>query len=148
MQYAKIENNTVLEIFDLRTKYSNISFPLQGPNAQWLQEENLLPISVNKPHDRLTQKTVAVSPYIEDNMVYTVQIVSLSTEEIEANTNSEWQRVRATRNKLLIDSDWTALLDTPFSEEKRTQWQEYRQALRDVPTQNSPYNITWPTKPT
>jgi hypothetical protein len=148
MLYAKIENNTVLEIFDLKTKYSNVSFPLQGPNAQWLQEENLLPISVNKPHNRLIEKTVATDPYIENDMVYTVHIVPLTTEEIETSTNSEWQKIRAIRNRLLEESDWTALVDTPFSIEKKAQWQEYRQALRDVPTQNSPYEIIWPTKPT
>ena len=26
-------------------------------------------------------------------------------------------------------------------------WKNYRQALRDVPTQSDPDNITWPTKP-
>ncbi|MEC8553197.1 MAG: phage tail assembly chaperone, partial [Pseudomonadota bacterium] len=29
----------------------------------------------------------------------------------------------------------------------KAKWQAYRQALRDVPSQSDPYNITWPTKP-
>ena len=29
----------------------------------------------------------------------------------------------------------------------KSAWTSYRQALRDVPTQSDPNNITWPTKP-
>ena len=51
-----------------------------------------------------------------------------------------------TRNKLLIETDWTQLPDVP--EVTRNLWVEYRQALRDITEQvGYPLNISWPTKP-
>ena len=62
--------------------------------------------------------------------------------------------MRSNRNLLLKESDWTQLPDA-LSDEKRAEWATYRQALRDVPKNNSPKiegalltNITWPTEPT
>ena len=39
---------------------------------------------------------------------------------------------RTTRNKLLADSDWTQMNDSPLSNEDKTAWATYRQGLRDV----------------
>ena len=53
--------------------------------------------------------------------------------------------VRATRDRLLRDSDWTQVPDAPVDQQT---WAEYRQALRDVPEQEGfPTDINWPTKP-
>lgn len=52
--------------------------------------------------------------------------------------------VRAHRDRLLAETDWTALSDNTMSPAMAT----YRQALRDVPTQEGfPYAVTWPSKP-
>ncbi len=61
-------------------------------------------------------------------------------EEILAE---KWRYVRRERNALLAASDWRASTDVTLSDD----WRTYRQALRDVPTQSDPDNITWPTKP-
>tara|TARA_Y100001937_G_C7050232_1_gene298744 strand:+ start:672 stop:941 length:270 start_codon:yes stop_codon:yes gene_type:complete len=55
----------------------------------------------------------------------------------------KWEGVRAERNRRLSDTDWRAGSDLTLSDE----WKTYRQALRDVPTQSDPDNITWPTEP-
>jgi len=58
----------------------------------------------------------------------------MTTEEI----------VRAERDRLLMSTDWWCISDrTP------TQAQlDYRQALRDIPTQDGfPDTVVWPTKP-
>lgn len=56
--------------------------------------------------------------------------------------------MRDSRDKLLAESDWTILPDSPLTTEKKTEWQTYRQALRDIPTlEGFPHNVTWPTKP-
>lgn len=39
---------------------------------------------------------------------------------------------RKERNLLLQESDWTQLVDSPLSEEKKLEWKEYRQKLRDA----------------
>jgi hypothetical protein len=51
---------------------------------------------------------------------------------------------RTKRDNLLVESDAYALADRITKE-----WTDYRQALRDVPTQHGfPENISWPPKPT
>ncbi len=51
--------------------------------------------------------------------------------------------VRTKRDNLLVESDAYALADRITKE-----WTDYRQALRDVPTQHGfPENISWPSKP-
>ena len=58
-------------------------------------------------------------------------------------TAEKWKNVRADRNRRLAETDYLALSDQTLSAEMNT----YRQALRDVPSQSDPDNITWPTKP-
>ena len=41
--------------------------------------------------------------------------------------------VRNLRTYLLQNSDWTQLPDSPLTAEKRAEWAEYRQELRDMP---------------
>ncbi len=53
--------------------------------------------------------------------------------------------IRAKRNKLLDDSDWTQLSDVSLV--TKTDWVTYRQALRDIPGQADPFNIIWPAAP-
>lgn len=48
----------------------------------------------------------------------------------------------------LKDSDWSVLSDVPMTAGKRTEWIEYRSALRDIRIQpDFPTSITWPVKP-
>ena len=55
-------------------------------------------------------------------------------------------QVRAYRNTLLQQSDWTQLPDTPIPTKEI--WATYRQALRDIPLQAGfPYSIDYPTPP-
>ena len=53
----------------------------------------------------------------------------------------------AKRNALLSESDWTD--SAPHLDAStRTQWQTYRQALRDITSSSAwPYDPVWPTKP-
>ena len=50
--------------------------------------------------------------------------------------------VREERDAKLTATDWRASSDVTLS----TAWRDYRQALRDVPSQ-LPGAITWPTEP-
>ena len=62
-----------------------------------------------------------------------------TTEELAA-------AVRAERDRLLLESDWTQLPDVPAA--TRSVWATYRQALRDIPQQAGfPANVVWPSKP-
>ena len=80
--------------------------------------------------------------------------VNLETKQLEnipQNTDwTDWMRQR--RRLELIDSDWTQGADSPLSDSKKAEWQTYRQALRDLPSNySSPIasrdDVSWPTKP-
>ena len=59
-----------------------------------------------------------------------------------------WMKLRNERDNLLLSSDFTQLGDIGLSESKKTEWINYRQALRDLPANTSdPANPNWPTKP-
>lgn len=65
--------------------------------------------------------------------------------EFEATASIRaWTVIRAERNKLLADCDWTQLPDAPID---AAAWSTYRQELRDIPTQGDPFNIVWPEMP-
>lgn len=66
--------------------------------------------------------------------------------EYEARMDAERAAsVRLGRNKKLADCDWTQLADSTAD---KAAWATYRQALRDIPSQQGfPWNVTWPTEP-
>jgi len=57
--------------------------------------------------------------------------------------------LRAKRNKLLVDSDYIVLADSPVND--KANWITYRQKLRDITngltTIEQVNNVTWPIKP-
>ena len=59
-----------------------------------------------------------------------------------------WSELRTTRNLLLTECDWTQLSDAQLTSAQVTEWQTYRQALRDLPsTTLDPTQPNWPTSP-
>lgn len=44
-------------------------------------------------------------------------------------------RLRGDRSRLLKESDWRVMPDSPLSAEKQEEWKVYRQKLRDLPSQ-------------
>ena len=59
--------------------------------------------------------------------------------------------LRTYRNNAWMASDWTQGVDSPWSDSKKTEWQTYRQALRDLPSTHATLtdinNLVMPTKP-
>lgn len=66
--------------------------------------------------------------------------------------------LRMWRDRLLAESDWTQMPDSPLTDSQKTQWATYRQSLRDMTDTYSTVpltdkgvmdetKITWPTKP-
>ena len=57
---------------------------------------------------------------------------------------------RTTRNKLLADTDWTQINDSPLSNEDKTAWATYRQELRGITDLDAWPNLAdddWPVEP-
>ena len=58
-----------------------------------------------------------------------------------------WDEIRAQRDALLKESDWTALTDVDPKPSAEA-WVQYRQALRDLTSNySSPEDVVWPTVP-
>lgn len=67
-----------------------------------------------------------------------------NTQELE----EQWNKIRAKRDKLLKDSDWTQIEDYEFDLPNIEDWKSYRQALRDLPeVETNPYDIHFPLSP-
>lgn len=80
----------------------------------------------------------------------TIKMTDEEIAEFNANLPTEaellarkWVNIRLQRDAKLRVTDWRASSDLTLSDA----WKTYRQALRDVPTQSDPDNITWPTEP-
>lgn len=96
-------------------------------------------------HDPATQ-SLEEGPALLIDGVWTQNyiVTDLSADESAAKVGAQWTVVRAERNKLLVDSDWTQLPDAPVD---AAAWATYRQALRDVTNQANPFAIVWPESP-
>jgi hypothetical protein len=69
----------------------------------------------------------------------------LDADGIAAKDAEQAKSVRATRNSLIAECDWTQVADSPVD---KAAWATYRQALRDLPLQDGfPFDVTYPTKP-
>ena len=83
-----------------------------------------------------------------NSVVFNDQSKKPTWSEVQSGEDPEqWKVIRGDRNKKLLSCDWTRLDDVPITSEKKSEWEIYRQALRDITTQPDPFNITWPTPP-
>ena len=84
--------------------------------------------------DNLVEATQGSIGWSYINGVFSEPVVTFTPEEIRAN-----------RDSLLAESDWTQVADAPVD---KAAWATYRQALRDIPSQvGFPNEVTWPVKP-
>ena len=66
----------------------------------------------------------------------------------KATVVPSWDFMRAKRDGLLTDSDWTQMPDSPLASDKKTAWATYRQSLRDIPKNFiNTTDVVWPTPP-
>jgi hypothetical protein len=63
----------------------------------------------------------------------------------DATNEQKWEQIKLWRNAELRNTDWTMLTDAPTN---KTDWAEYRQALRDLPALGGKADeVELPTKP-
>ena len=147
MKYAELHNLEIVRIHaELPTAWKNLSYPnslsdLELSDMTWSGNEGY-----------------AFYPYIEvtpdSNEFYrlsaVVDVVDVEAKTVTGTRTAEpisdedaWAIVRAMRNNELTATDWTQLPDSPLTLEKKAEWAIYRQALRDVTTQENPREIVW-----
>ena len=91
------------------------------------------------------------APEDHESVDYCYVVDGVAVIETATQTNEQaLEEFREERNKRLAETDWTQVNDSPLSDSKKTEWQTYRQALRDMPSQDGfdPFNPTYPTAPT
>jgi len=81
-----------------------------------------------------------------DYQEYLEWVAEGNTAEAAEDTLT-WDDIRATRDGILIDTDWTM---TTGASVDQAQWAAYRQNIRDIPQTYSgktPDEVVWPTQP-
>lgn len=151
MEYVKVTGGvaTAYSLRQLRQDNPNVSFPATL-TEEILSAYGIMPVTVI-PVPEYDAKTHAVTQDAPANVngawIVAWSINALPQAEAEAN-------VRMYRDALLTETDWVV----SKAVEQNAQdglgiqvpqvWLNYRQALRDIPSQAGfPYNVTWPTKP-
>jgi hypothetical protein len=77
-----------------------------------------------------------------------IEVDSTGVERIEPHEQWALDVIRKERNRLLSESDWRVLPDSPIT--NKNEWYAYRQALRDFPElvlQNKFNEVPWATPP-
>jgi len=65
---------------------------------------------------------------------------------IEITATHTWESIRNKRNRLLKESDWAVLPDSPVL--NRDRWINYRSLLRQIPQlYKEPNKVVWPITP-
>ena len=89
----------------------------------------------------------AIIPFAEGNRDYQEYLEWAKTNTAEAADGLTWDNIRAKRNDLLKNTDWTMISDATVDKAK---WTTYRQTLRDIPQtykDKTPDDVVWPTQP-
>lgn len=147
--YALISNQVVekypYSLEDFRLDNPQISLPAK-PSDAILEEYGVHPVTgTDIPEVDHTQSVTEGTPAFAGGVWKQVWIVQNRTEaEISSILSEQWSYIRAKRNALLSECDWTQLPDAPVNS---AEWASYRQALRDITLQKDPFNISWPNIP-
>lgn len=69
-------------------------------------------------------------------------------EQAAETSVDPWLALRDKRNRLLANSDWTQMTDSPLGSKMRAEWANYRTALRDLTRfLKTPDDAKWPKSP-
>lgn len=148
MDYILVENGHIVgRPTQLPTVWANIS-NFHVLDAEKIKEYGWYPYRFVTTQAGPNQVYNGSNFVIDTNEVVEYQQVRDKTaQEISEEIESTWRAIRDRRNQLLSECDWTQLSDSPLTNQKQTEWQIYRQELRDITNQPDPFSITWPTSP-
>jgi len=111
----------------------------------YLYDEDTLEILAQIPTSGIDQ---AMQEYFTGiNLGISGEVIEIQ-DEVFLPEEITVETIRSARNSLLLSSDWTQLPDTPISNEKRNEFRQYRQFLRDIPQIfHDPSGVVFPTRP-
>ena len=150
--YLKVSGSTITypySVQNLKNENPNTSFPTIIADSL-LESFNIYKVETKSSgYDSDDTKDVTeVTPTLSGSVyVQTYNITDADEETINKRREIKWSEVRSNRDSLLSECDWTQFNDSPISGSTLIDWQTYRQSLRDITNQSTPYDITWPNKP-
>ena len=99
MRYAIVKNNEVAKAGRLQELFPGTSFPIAGPDEDFLEQNNLVEVKFAADYDPLTQKIVSVSPYFKNGEVYATEIKQLTKKELSSikKANEAFDALRSTQ---------------------------------------------------
>jgi len=138
MRYYDITNSAIVSERQILKANPNTSFALPLSDAA-LADLNMavLQEDTRPSYDADTQIVIEGAVEEREGSYYqTYSVIDRPAEAIENDLNNKKANVRAQRNSRLAETDWAILPDSPLSAEDKTVYQNYRNALRDVPAQD------------
>jgi len=148
--YLKLKDGNITYPYtldDLKRENSNVSFPISITN-DILENFDVYPVQSVSVDDDYTKNIVEGTPIFSGSVyIQTWNITDATEEEINTKKEEKWIEIRDIRDSLLAQSDWTQFQDSPITGSKLTEWQTYRQSLRDITNQSNPFSLTWPVRP-
>lgn len=117
-----------------------------GKYLGFYHEEEITIEKVPTPHIELSEEQWKQG---FKNAIGTYRVIkgvhSLHVNSTEKQNAIDLRIIKNQRTILLKESDWVVLPSSPVTGAKLEEWLTYRQALRDVTKQSSPYTL--PVKP-
>ncbi len=90
------------------------------------------------------QGTIHMNQTVDELVAHGIAMQTIDA----AISKQKWLKIRADRDQLLANCDYTQMPDTPLTAAQKQDWADYRQALRDLPAANDdPALVVWPTPP-
>lgn len=159
-EYVYIENGVIVEYHDLLPKSWRHISGLNLLQGDTVELNKLGWYSVTKQPVQYDDATQYVSHYqysiMDNSVIETPVVVDKPADQIptaESIQAAFLTLLREERNRRLLETDWTALTDSPLSADKKLEFAAYRQILRNLPQRyqnvaiNSLEQINWPTVP-
>jgi len=154
--YAHVKDDGSVDYLGgLPKKWGNVSgLHLSKGDDEYLKTVGWLPIAETFATPTYNQTFDPDVITVEENRVTLVHRVrEMTPEEKTARDESHLRHLRERRDEKLAASDWTQALDhsSPLANDKKEEWETYRQVLRDLPATTDmltwPDSFTWPTEP-
>lgn len=149
--FAKIQDGIVVKypytFDDLKFDNPNVSFG-QSLSQEVLDAYGLVTVGYEAApsFDARTHKIeVSTTPVLVDGTwIATKTVVAKTQQQLDSELAAQSKSIRAQRDQKLAETDWRYRRDQTTTQE----WDDYCQALRDVPSQSGfPWDVQWPNPP-